>query len=238
VKTTRRITVSLLVILCSGWLLLYADSRLQRRRAERLFADLKSFPFADANFADSRDFAERHGGRPLATESVGVPPACTVHDCTFRASIHFPFFTLPPEGRPAELAYYALVFAGLRPWSAEASFHIVDDRWDETWADVGQAKVNADGGGSEVLTEIIYDVVARPKGHPVDPNSEPCSYGVFRPHVTGGPAEVLEVWATVCPDTPLYHAFDVDFRCVTSVLHGCRDFGELAPSSWAEYQHH
>jgi hypothetical protein len=238
VKTTRRIAVSLLVVLCAGWLLLYAESRLQRRRAERLFADLKSFPFANANFADSRDFAERHGGRPLATESVGVPPACTVHDCTFRASIHFPFFPLPPEGRPAELAYYTLVFAGLRPWSAEIGFHIADGRWDETWADVGQAKVDANSGGSDVLMEIIYQVLVRPKSRPVDIYSEPCSYRVFRPHVTGGPAEVLEVCATVCPDTPLYRAFDIDFHCVTSVLHGCRDFGELAPSSWADHNRH
>jgi hypothetical protein len=28
----------------------------------------------------------------------------------------------------------------------------------------------------------------------------------------------------------------VDLHCVTSILSGCRDFSEIAPSAWADHQ--
>jgi hypothetical protein len=62
--TLRRVRVTALFVsaaflgaLAFGWLWLYLDSLLARRRAEHLIADLKAFPFSTAGFAEVRGLA-------------------------------------------------------------------------------------------------------------------------------------------------------------------------------------
>jgi hypothetical protein len=105
----------LAAIVCS-WLYLYLDSVYQRRRAEALFADLKSLDFATAGFPEVRDIMIRNGGVAIqrdlvkrANESPGSPspqapgplppdvhgnitfarqdPRCTPQNCMFQLSI-------------------------------------------------------------------------------------------------------------------------------------------------------
>jgi hypothetical protein len=60
-----RIKLVLLLLLVSSvscWLFLHFDSVHQRRRAERLFADLRAFPYESADFTQVRDFSVHHGG--------------------------------------------------------------------------------------------------------------------------------------------------------------------------------
>ncbi|HYG98637.1 MAG TPA: hypothetical protein VD837_05850 [Terriglobales bacterium] len=60
-------------------------------------------------------------------------------------------------------------------------------------------------------------------------------YVVSRPYaITGEPADILRLWAVQKPDTPWKRAFDARLDCFTTVLNGCSDFRQLAPSSWAD----
>jgi hypothetical protein len=47
-RVFRLIAPSLIAVLAISWLCLYLDSVYERRRAEHLVADLKSFPFSTA----------------------------------------------------------------------------------------------------------------------------------------------------------------------------------------------
>ena len=51
----------MLIAIVGSWLYLYIDSVYQRRRAESLFADLRSLDFSTAGFAEVRDIMIRNG---------------------------------------------------------------------------------------------------------------------------------------------------------------------------------
>jgi hypothetical protein len=60
--TLRWVARLVLVSIVGTWLFLYVDSVYQRRRAESLFADLRSLDFSTAGFAEVRDIMVRNGG--------------------------------------------------------------------------------------------------------------------------------------------------------------------------------
>jgi hypothetical protein len=53
--TLRWVARLVLISIVGSWLFLYIDSVYQRRRAESLFADLRSLDFSTADFAEVRD---------------------------------------------------------------------------------------------------------------------------------------------------------------------------------------
>ena len=55
----------ILIAIAGSWLFLYIDSVYQRRRAESLFADLRSLDFSTAGFIEVRDIMVRNGGRAI-----------------------------------------------------------------------------------------------------------------------------------------------------------------------------
>jgi hypothetical protein len=63
--TLRWVARLILVSIAGSWLFLYIDSVYQRRRAESLFADLRSLDFSTAGFAEVRDIIVRNGGGPV-----------------------------------------------------------------------------------------------------------------------------------------------------------------------------
>jgi hypothetical protein len=63
--TLRWVARLVLVSIVGTWLFLYIDSVYQRRRAESLFADLRSLDFSTAGFAEVRDIMVRNGGRAV-----------------------------------------------------------------------------------------------------------------------------------------------------------------------------
>ena len=93
-----------LISIVGSWLFLYIDSVYQRRRAESLFADLRSLDFSTAGFAEVRDIMLRNGwhaeqselqprfpdqGDPMVDAHGNVTftgrpwPMCTPRRCTF-----------------------------------------------------------------------------------------------------------------------------------------------------------
>ena len=97
-----------LISIVGCWLFLYIDSVYQRRRAESLFADLRSLDFSTAGFAEVRDIMVRYGwhgiqlelltrfpdylGDPTIDAHGNVtfpwrPRTCTPRDCMFLLSI-------------------------------------------------------------------------------------------------------------------------------------------------------
>jgi hypothetical protein len=63
--STKILALFLMSILSFSWLTLHFASLHECRKAERLIADLRSFPFATARFAEVRDFTLRHEGMPI-----------------------------------------------------------------------------------------------------------------------------------------------------------------------------
>ncbi len=232
-KALRIAAGSLMITLAAAWLSLYIDSVLQRRKAERLIADLKSFPFATAGFKEVRDLVARNGGHAVQSLPQRTPPDCTVRDCTFWVEINHPLVRTLQRMHASEATYRTLLFFGIRPWGVRADLTVTAGTLEEIWTQAAQAKFGKEEG-SIVPIEFAYDAWIRRRGR--DNNGDP-SYEVFRPHVSGGPAEVLETWAFLEPGVPTNRAFDINTSCFTSILHGCRDFAELAPSAWADHEH-
>ena len=120
-----------LIALVVSWLLLYLDSIVQRRKAEQLVLDLKSFPFATAGFTEVRDFMVSHGGQAVQQFPQTPPLTCTVRDCTFEVSFEHRLLRLPVDGgRTAELLYTAFVYSGVRPWGVFSRFEVHRPRSD------------------------------------------------------------------------------------------------------------
>jgi hypothetical protein len=86
--------------------------------------------------------------------------------------------------------------------------------------------------GSTIPVGLQYRVLTQNRG--LYDQGDP-GYRVIHPHVTGV-GEILEFQATQKAGIPMNRAFDVNLQCFTSILHGCRDFAELAPSAWADHE--
>ena len=119
--------------------------------------------------------------------------------------------------------------AGIRPWGVYARFEIVDGKLKGSRTSVGGLK-NGTSGGYEAAIPLEYEVISDP-----DPVYGDQSYSVGRPHVTGGPLEILQVRMKQMPGMPTARAFDVNLQCLTAVSQGCT-FSGLAPSAWSDYQ--
>ena len=102
-------------IACS-WLFLYLDSVHQRRRAESLFADLKSLDFATAGFPEVRDIMIRNGDTP--------GPTCNPQNCTFLLQIMTRLPRIPLLDRTATFFYTTLPYLGVRSWIVYAQFEV------------------------------------------------------------------------------------------------------------------
>jgi len=214
-----------------SWTFVYVDSILQRRRAERLIADLKSFPFAIAGFNEVRELVARNRG------SIQHPPQtmssdCPSRDCNFRIEINHPLIPLPLEGYIGQFEYEALVYAGIRPWGVRADFFIKEGKLSETATGIGQIYLEKTWSGKTIPAGREYRVFTASNG--INNGGHP-GYTVIKPHVTGD-GEILETWAAQKAGVPMDRVFDVHLRCFTSILHGCRDFSELAPSAWADHE--
>ena len=57
-----------LISIVGSWLFLYIDSIYELRRAESLFADLRSLDFSTAGFAEVRDIMIRYGGHRMQSD--------------------------------------------------------------------------------------------------------------------------------------------------------------------------
>jgi len=250
----RRGALALLVVVACSWVSLYLDSVHQRRKAERLISDLKSFPFATAGFAAVRELAERYGGTaiqqfpPLEFPSYGLPfadssghvhmpvlegggPTCTVRNCAFEIWI------LPQPSR-AGFEYRAnilplmsvLAHLGISPWAVYSSFEVAGGGLNASLTVIGHVS-SATLGRYAGLVTLEYDAVSTAR--PVPGYAD---YYVGAPHVTGSPTEILSTHFVQASNAPTRRAFDVNLHCVTAVWRGCRGLKELAPSAWADYQ--
>ncbi len=250
----RHAALVLIAIVACGWVCLYLDSVCQRRKAEHLISDLKSFPFATAGFVEVRELAEGNGGTaiqqfpPLQFPSYGLPfadssghvhmpvlegggPTCTVRNCAFEIWI------LP---QPSRFAFKhranilplmsVLAHLGIRPWAVYSSFEVAGGKLNASRTVIGQVR-RATLRHFKGLVTLEYDVVstARPMhGYP--------DYYVGAPHVTGPPTEILSTHFSQTAADPAQRAFNVDLHCFAAVWRGCSGLSELAPQAWADYQ--
>jgi len=133
------------------WFCLYLNSIYERRRAEHLITDLKSFPFSTAGFLEVRDFVNRHGGVPILQfpnpklsppglsqideqghvqmPAVEQYPTCTVQDCRFEITMKprvWQIWMILKNDRTPSWFRSALVYSGIRPWVVGTSLEIKD----------------------------------------------------------------------------------------------------------------
>ena len=228
-----RAVSAVLIILACCWLVIYLDSVYQRRRAERLLSDLRSFPFGSATFDEVRDLALRHGGFGVQSIPPRFPSGCTAQQCTFEVRIKHPLARLPLEGRSAELLYSALPYLAIRPWSVYSDFEIRGDRLETSSTQIAQLR-RGKLRSYEGLLPITYQVwIDRHLNMDLGKNG----YRVGPPDgIEGPPQEVWLAWVSHAPDAPMSRVFDLDLHCLSAAWHGCSGFRELAPSAWADYE--
>ncbi len=178
----RRTALGLLIIVACCWVCLYLDSVCQRRKAEHLISDLKSFPFATAGFAEVRELAERYDGAPIQQfpllnfPQFGYPledsqgrlhmpllenggPTCTVRDCTFEIWIRPWHLRAFPRDRVEMLLTSTLEYSGIRPWGVYARFKVKNGKLSESHTEFGRLGP-ATVGRLTGLVPLAYEVVS------------------------------------------------------------------------------
>ncbi len=259
--TVRWVARLVLVFIAFSWLFLYLDSVYQRRRAESLVADLKSFDFATAGFTDVRDLAIRNGGMPSRPASLSrlsdfpapsMPdlrgnirfynpwPTCTRQDCTFIVMIDSGLARLPfpLQERTIDFLYSALPYIGVRTWVLSALFVVRSGKLERSEISVGEFRIDR--------LESGYPRRLIPFGYKVDTTSRDsvifglkCHNQDYEVHLDHGhpvkmPEKMLHTCVLQTERASTKRAFDMNLHCLNGILRGCR-FDELAPSAWADY---
>jgi hypothetical protein len=218
-----------LISITGSRLFLYIDSVYQRRRAESLFADLRTLDFSTAGFAEVRDIMIRNGARPGST--------CNPQNCTFLLQIMTRLPRIPLLDRKARFFYTTLPYIGVRSWVAYALFEVRNGKLDRSQTGVGEYRMESpDYTGYRHLAPLGYGVETRRDVASFE--SSACSNQEYRVYVSHGvfkfPAYALETCVVQSAGIPVKRAFDVHLRCLNSLFRSCR-FDELAPSAWADY---
>lgn len=228
----RLVLISIVV----SWLFLYIDSVYQRRRAEALFADLKSLDFATAGFPEVRDIVIRNGGH--------VGSACTPQNCTFLPQIMTPLpwiitrqTRIPFLDRNAGFFYTALPYVGLRSWALGALFEIRNGKLERSFTGVSELRMERlDSSGVRYMIYRGYGVETRRDAASFEYG--PCSSQDYQVYISHGvvklPANALETCVVQSAGASVKRAFDVHLGCLNGLFRNCR-FDELAPSAWADY---
>jgi hypothetical protein len=236
-RILSRTILAAAIVLSFLWVSIYFGSLIQRHKAERLLSDMKSFPFATSGSVAARDFVAKRGGHPIQPKPGDSETACTDRNCDFEVLAHSPFYSLASTGTGTEILYRALIYSGIRPWAVTAYFEVREGKIDETRTRVLQVKIGKLGvDHSSVLMFLAYEISTSRRNCTNCWLDDGREYGVWKPHVTGGPGEYLEAAAVLDRPDLMARVFDVDLRCFTSIWHDCRDFGELAPSAWADHE--
>jgi hypothetical protein len=247
-----------LISIVGSWLFLYIDSVYQRRRAESLFADLRSLDFSTAGFAEVRDIMVRYGGRGIQPELLprfpdpgdpmvdahgnvtftGRPwPICTPRDCTFLLQIMTRLPRIPLLDRTASFFYTTLPYIGVRSWVVYAQFDVRNGKLDRSHTGVGEYRMESpDYTGYRHLAPRGYEVATRRDAQSFEYG--PCSRQDYQVWVTHGgfkfPEKALATCVVQSAMVSVKRAFDVHLRCLNGLFRSCR-FDELAPSAWADY---
>ena len=214
----------LLIAIAGSWLFLYVDSVYQRRRAESLFADLRSLDFSTAGFAEVRDIMVRNAARPGSK--------CDPQNCTFRLKIMSPVPHIPLPDRMAILYYVTLPYIGLRWWDVHAQFEIRNGKLDSSYAGVWEYRMAWDH-------QMAFGYGAQTQRDAASFKYAPCSssqeYQVWMDHGSFHlPEYALDTCVVQSAGIPVKRAFDVHLRCLNALFRSCR-FDDLAPSAWADY---
>jgi hypothetical protein len=254
--TLRWVARLVLISIAGSWLFLYLDSVYQRRRAEALFADLKSLDFSTAGFTEVRDIIIRYGGHPQQSDiqprlpdqgnpmidahgNVTFPYSpwrmCTPQNCTFILRIMTGLPRIPLTGRPAEFIYTTLPYIGVRSWGVGAFFVVKNGRLERSQAGVSEFSMErSDYSEHRHMVPLGYWVDTWRES--VNPDTR-CSNQDYLVYISHGsvhfPANGLQVCVLQSAGMPVKRAFDVHLRCLNGLFRSCR-FDELAPSAWAD----
>jgi hypothetical protein len=240
--TLRLVTRLVLISIVGSWLFLYFDSVYQRRRAESLFADLKSLDFATAGFPDVRDIMNRYGGRGIQRDLLPrfpdhPGPTCTPQNCTFQLWIMTRLPRIPLLDRTTQFFYTTLPYIGVRSWVAYARFEVRNGKLDRSQTGVEELRMESpDSRGYRHFVPLGYEVWTRRDATGFEGRA--CGNQEYRVYVSHGypklPANMLTTCVLQSAGAPTKRAFDVNLRCLNGLFRSCR-FDELAPSAWADY---
>ena len=218
----------ILISIVGSWLFLYIDSVYQRRRAESLFADLRSLDFSTAGFAEVRDIMIRNEGRAGST--------CNPQNCTFRLQIMSRVPHIPLPDRMAIFCYAILPYIGIRWWDVHAQFEIRNGKLDRSDAGVWEYRMARD---HDAYHQMAFGYGVQTQRDAASFKYCPCSssqeYQVWVDHGSFHlPEYALDTCVVQSAGTSVKRVFDVHLRCLNGFFRSCR-FDDLAPSAWADY---
>lgn len=224
----------LFIAIVGSWLFLYIDSVYQRRRAESLFADLRSLDFSTAGFTEVRDIMVRNGGTTMKRRDQDT---CTPRDCYFVLQIMSQLPRIPLLGRKAIFLYTILPYIGVRSWVVGASFEVRDGKLYMSGMGVWEYRMErVDWSPYRQMVPLTYGVETQRDAASF--KNGPCSSQEYQVWVSHGvfkfPSEGLDTCVVQSAGTSVKRAFDVHLSCLNNPFRNCR-FDELAPSAWADY---
>jgi len=236
--TLRWVARLVLISIVGSWLFLYIDSVYQRRRAETLFADLKSFNFATAGFPEVRDIIVRNGGR--ATQRPW--PTCTPEDCMSELWIVTRLPRIQRSGAAEFLGdkvlflYDALPYIGVRSWVVAAIFEVRNGKLQRSQTAVWEIRMGWQDS-REYKDMVPYGYEVETWRDSADPFSA-CPSEDYRVFIDRGfkkvPKNELHACVLQSATMPTKRVFDVNLHCLNGLFRSCR-FDELAPAAWADY---
>ncbi len=223
-----------LISIVGSWLFLYIDSVYQRRRAESLFADLKSLDLAAAGFPEVRDIMVRNGGGARYERRGST---CNPQNCTFFLQIMTRLPRIPLLDRKARFFYTTLPYIGIRSWVVYAQVDVRNGKLDRSQTGVWEYRMErVDYNAHRQLVPLGYGVETRRDAASFEYG--PCSSQDYQVWVSHGgfkfPANELATCVVQSAGVPVKRAFDVHLSCLNNPFRNCR-FDELAPSAWADY---
>jgi hypothetical protein len=249
-KIAKASLASVLVLSIVGWLYLYTDSIVKRRRAERLISGLKSFPYSTAGFSETRDFVDRNGGTalvqypdvnlsapnpPVADENghtlqptVETFPRCDKENCAFEIWVKPRSFVLASMNH-SNWRCSLLTFLGLRPWVSGGRFEVAAGHIKKVSFSVSQVSIRRIEG-ERLFVPVGYTVSM------FDDQLDQAIDGfwVDRPHISI-PVDALSAKVEMGSKSAIKRGMDVQLLCLTDIFQSCGDVSEIAPSAWAQF---
>jgi len=217
-----------LIAIVGSWLFFYIDSVYQRRRADSLFADLRSLDFSTAGFAEVRDIMIRNGARPGSN--------CDPQNCTFRLQIISRVPHIPLPDRMAKVYYTTLPYIGIRWWVVYAQFEVRNGKLDRS--DAGVWDYRLERVDHDAYRQLAFGYGVETQRDAASFQHGPCSSQEYQVWVNHGlfklPAYALDTCVLQSAGIPVKRALDVHLRCLNGFFRSCR-FDDVAPSAWADY---
>lgn len=210
-RMIARTVISLLVVVASLYIGVYAVCRHRMQRAKALVEQLQGLEAGKTPESQIKRLVDQYGGKYSPSHEENHMKQSAVYDL----GLSSPYMVMAGAAR---------TLPGLRIWGLIASLEVRDGYFNNLYLSLSIVRSDHVTLHSTVRLTNKQSVVA--------PHGEP--YYVYEAHITGPPGEAMGV--VVSPAASVEDrkkAFDLNFLCLTS-FQECRQVCQILPSAWKD----